>query len=81
MVLNSLFCLDVMPTWGRSSSIRHRLQSQQAADPLPPLVQEFVPFIRTDEVTLDPLEADANLSPQTHTDTGQTKINIYICVF
>nr|XP_043880366.1 coiled-coil domain-containing protein 66 isoform X2 [Solea senegalensis] len=49
---------------------RHRMQSRQAPNPLPPLVQEFVPYIRTDEIILDPLESADNPPPHTYTDAA-----------
>lgn len=47
-------------------AVKHRAQSQHASNTLP-LVSEFIPYVRTDEVfNLDPLEAADTPPPLTH---------------
>nr|XP_019952294.1 PREDICTED: coiled-coil domain-containing protein 66 isoform X2 [Paralichthys olivaceus] len=49
-------------------AVRRRVQCQQASNPPPPPppVLDFIPYIRTDEITLDPLEPPE--TPPPHTD-------------
>ncbi|XP_062264829.1 coiled-coil domain-containing protein 66 isoform X2 [Platichthys flesus] len=61
---------------GRSPPVpaaRHRVQSQQASNPLPHPVLDFIPYIRTDEITLDPLEPPE--IPPTHTVSPQSSVS------
>ncbi|XP_047195208.1 coiled-coil domain-containing protein 66 isoform X1 [Hippoglossus stenolepis] len=54
-------------------AVRHRVQSQQASNPLPPPVLDFIPYIRTDEITLDPLEPPE--IPPPHTVSPQSSVS------
>lgn len=72
-----LFCF--LSSRGRSPpvpAVKHRAQSQHASNTLP-LVSEFIPYVRTNEVfNLDPLEPADTPPPLTHSgQTHQTRCN------
>ncbi|XP_060925085.1 coiled-coil domain-containing protein 66 [Limanda limanda] len=46
-------------------AVRHRVQSQQSSNHLPPPVLDFIPYNRTDEITLEPLEPPEIPPPHT----------------
>ncbi|KAF0034447.1 hypothetical protein F2P81_012205 [Scophthalmus maximus] len=52
-----------------SAAINNERHRVQAPSHLPPLVMDFIPYIRTDETTLDPLEHGDD--PPTHTQTDE----------
>ncbi|XP_053295463.1 coiled-coil domain-containing protein 66 isoform X2 [Pleuronectes platessa] len=54
-------------------AVRHRVQSQQASKPLPHPTLDFIPYIRTDEITLDPLEPPE--IPPPHTVSPQSSVS------